>query len=175
MANTYTSDDLKTIYRSLPENLQSIILSQETSEKYDALATKFSLTEEQRKTLSNQSGLLLMGVTQPQKFVSALINGLGVEREQALLIAQELNRDIFNSVKEILSEVHKQKEAGTPAVVVQSIPQGVMPMSSTVTPVQSTTIEQGAQPIPSVGSIFEQKLGGAFRMNTESSNSVGTP
>lgn len=213
MAYTYSKDDLRILYQSLPEKLQEVILAPETIDQYAEVAKKFSLNDKQHRELSNQSGLLLLGITQPQQFIVALTSKLGVTREQATLIAQELNKNVFNSVKDALKEVHQvmpesaksetpaQKavpEAETTAKPSTSMPNTApapvmaAPNPTTPPPAPATPPAQAkpAAAIPamkvmpsmsapakpaeekesSMGSIFEQKLGGAFRMSADGTN-----
>lgn len=171
MANTYSKDDLRILYQSLPEALQEVILAPETFDQYAEVAKKFALSETQQTELSNQSGLLLLGITQPQQFIIALSEKLNVEREQATLIAQELNKNVFNSVKDALKEVHKGE------VETKSVAPIEVPTTGPVTPVASVkstlVMPEIAKPEPSAGSIFEQKLGGTFRMNADGINTGG--
>ncbi|OGZ06206.1 MAG: hypothetical protein A2845_00140 [Candidatus Lloydbacteria bacterium RIFCSPHIGHO2_01_FULL_49_22] len=162
MAYTYTKEDLLSIYRSLPDDLQDVIFSPQTSEYYDAIATKFVLSTAQRKSLSHQSSLLLMGVTQPQQFVIALTDELKISREQAALIAQDLNLNIFNSVKGSLTALYTET---TPSTISGS---GTASAPQATTTVERPIIVTPTPPTPTrpVGSIFEQKLGGAFRMSS---------
>ncbi|KKU79152.1 MAG: hypothetical protein UY04_C0015G0006 [Parcubacteria group bacterium GW2011_GWA2_47_7] len=72
----------------------------------------------------------------------------------AILIAQDINHDIFAEVKDALSEIHlgkKMSEITVPDGLV-SAPRDI----SFATPIP---------PPPPQGSILEQKLGGAFRIS----------
>lgn len=169
MENIYTKEDLLLLYRSLPDDLQHIIFSPETSDHYDAIAKKFALNDAQRKSLSHQSSLLLMGVTQPQRFVIALTDELKISREQAALIAQDLNLNIFNSVKSALTEVYSGATSSAAPAEIMDAPKAI------VAAVQPTPAI--ATPPTPLGSIFEQKLGGTFRMSSAipSMKTVGEP
>lgn len=162
MAYTYSKEDLLSIYRSLPDDLQNVIFSPETSEFYDVIAKKFTLNATQREVLSHQSSLLLMGITQPQQFVIALTDELKISREQATLIAQELNLNIFNSVKSSLAALYTEtapaNKVGGGMVSGQGSPEAVKQPIIT-----KPVAPAAAKP---AGSIFEQKLGGTFRMSS---------
>ena len=49
---------------------------------------------------------LLAGVIAPQEFVSIIVEDLGIEQDVAMKVAQEINRDILNNVREELKQVH---------------------------------------------------------------------
>lgn len=161
MAYTYTKEDLLSIYRSLPDDLQDVIFSPETSEYYDAVAKKFTLNTAQREALSHQSSLLLMGITQPQQFVIALTDELKVSREQAALIAQDLNLNIFNSVKGSLTALYTET---TPSTIAGT--RSASESQTTATLEQPTNAAASPASNKPMRSIFEQKLGGAFRMSS---------
>ena len=192
MQNTYTKEELVGIYRGLPEEVRETIFSPETSEAFDQIKEKQALTEEQRELLSVYSGLLMMGVLPPEKYVSTLIEKMQIDREKAASIAQVVNRDIFNPIKDALKRVHDEGRTpdgssaseptlhkGTPAVTVtpQSTPERIatnIPEQKTAGSVLSpnwagTPQNPSDESIPQahIGSIFEQKLGGAFRLKSD--------
>lgn len=126
-------ENLKAIYRSLPEQVKTAIFSPETSDAYDRVKARYLLNDEQRETISVQSGLLMMGLRLPQELVTALTEGLNIPREKASLIAQELNRDIFNAIRDDLKKIHQveQSAAVAPSTPVSTPPTPVTPPKPT--------------------------------------------
>ena len=180
MTNIYSKEDLRIIYQSLPENLQDVILAPETIDQYIAVAKKFGLTDLQRKELGIQSGLLLMGITQPQQFIIALTEKLALPKEKTTLITQDLNRDIFNAVKDSLKEVHKHvetlsvKEEVQPVVSVPT-PTSIAPVIIAPPATQPSSANAIEAPAENTPSVFEQKLSGTFRINADGGTPITTP
>lgn len=234
MADTYTKEELMEIYRGLPEEIKDAMFSPLTTDIFDAIKEKQALTDEQREIMSVYTGFLMMGVLPPEKYVSTLIEKMGIDREKVASIAQIINRDLFNPIKDILKEVHapqkNSEEASAPIpapvapeVVIESVhtpmstptaptpreestsgatvaprvtpmmmpevpkpedvskpapvapvipptPVAVVP-TPTPTPKESLPVPannpQGAVTQPHIGSIFEQKLGGEFRLKSD--------
>ncbi len=176
--------DLKALYAVLPESIKEIIFAPETSEKYDQLAVRFQLDTKQRDVLSAQTTFLLMGLRNPQELGSALATELAVDRQKASLIAQDLNRDLFSLIKEELKSLYAPdstaETAPTPEATPTPAPLPAFSMAkatASVTPAPSTTPpapttqsmprnEEG-MPKPHIGNIFEEKLGGAFRVKSD--------
>jgi hypothetical protein len=167
MSENNQNIDLKTLYAILPEPLKDIIFAPETSEKYDQLAIRFQLNEKQRDTLSAQTTFLLMGLRNPQELVTALATELGIEKEKASLIAQDLNRDLFAQVKDDLKSLYAPQAPATATPLASAPAQSAQtPTPSPAVPVATSTTEE-AMPKPHIGNIFEEKLGGAFRVKSD--------
>ena len=81
MNDQLTPDELKKFYASLPEDLQNAIFSPETMDTYNQIQERYSLDAEQREELSIQSGLLMMGITEPKEYVLVLAENLGIPRD----------------------------------------------------------------------------------------------
>lgn len=228
MADTYTKEELIEIYRGLPEEVKDALFSPETTDVFDAIKEKQHLTDEQREVMSVYTGFLMMGILPPEKYVPTLITKMGIEREKVASIAQTINRDLFNPIKDILKRVQTgQKSAVVEKPTVISTEKAVLateaskessiearkgvaeiPPETTVTPratpmmVSPETTKPRATPAPiappppmntvpvfeptqketstidqnnpqtdatqpHIGSIFEQKLGGEFRLKSD--------
>lgn len=167
MSENNQNIDLKTLYAILPEPLKDIIFAPETSEKYDQLAIRFQLNEKQRDTLSAQTTFLLMGLRNPQELVTALAAELGIDKEKASLIAQDLNRDLFAQVKDDLKSLYAPQAPATAAPQASAPAQSAQtPAPAPAVPVAASTTEE-TMPKPHIGNIFEEKLGGAFRVKSD--------
>lgn len=229
MADTYTKEELLEIYRGLPDEVKDALFSPNTTDIFDAIKEKQHLTDEQREIMSVYTGFLMMGVLPPEKYVPTLITKMGVEREKVASIAQTINRDLFNPIKDILKKVHTAQKNDvlekpevvsaskegveitqtkaetsnneakgtekalsetivTPRVAPMMMPGETAklqtPRESTIPPV-STNVAAASEPAqketsiinqnnpqtdatqPHIGSIFEQKLGGEFRLKSD--------
>ncbi len=152
-----TPEELQEFYNSLPDDLQDAIFSPESMDTYNQIQERYALDPSQREELSIQTGLLMMGITEPKEYVLVLAEKLGIPRDKAAFIAQEVNRNILHGVRESLKEVHTvAQEEGVP--LSQSTP---APVAVDTAPVIMPI------PAPSIPpSTLNQKLGDAFRVQT---------
>ncbi len=111
---------------TLPQDLQDAIAAPETLETLEVIGKKYELDVVHIGLLHRLTVKLLAGVILPQEFVASIENDLGIEHEKAMLVAQEINRDIFNRVKDALKEVHSMKPQPV-AAVIQAAPTTAAP------------------------------------------------
>jgi len=148
------------MYNSLPEDLQNAIFSPESTDVYNEIQSRYGLDAHQREELSIQSGLLMMGITEPKEYVLVLAEKLGIPRDKAAFIAQEVNRNILHPVRDSLKEVHQTITEGAPTVSAPLVPP----------PTRAVSAPPAIPPAPS--SVFNQKLGSTFRVTTPEQTAV---
>ena len=149
-----TVEQIGKIYPTLPPEIKELLQAGERQDKTVAIGKKYELTKVEIGLLSQVVTAILTGLLKPNLFVPAICNFLSIPVETAILIAQDINHDIFAEVKDALSEIHlgkKMSEITVPDGLV-SAPRDI----SFATPIP---------PPPPQGSILEQKLGGAFRIS----------
>lgn len=93
-------------YKKLPDDLKETIMSVGTSEKFYAVGQKHQLNIEQVEILSKQAGLVMLGFEHPSKFIGNIAKALDVPEERARAIAQDVNAQIFQPVRESLKKIH---------------------------------------------------------------------
>lgn len=127
----------------LPENIQEMLSSEKLIDDIERICEHNGLRPEEYGPVLRTTVKLLRGEIPATAYVGELIEVTGIPREKIALIAQEINRDVFNSVKDSLKELHT-----TPRL-----------------PEMAPTPVDTPLPPPALpANIFEQKLGGAFRM-----------
>jgi hypothetical protein len=151
---TLSPQDLREIYAGLPDDLQTAIFSVESMDVYDQIQARYALEPAQREELSIQSGLLMMGITEPKEYVLVLAEKLGIPRDKAAFIAQEVNRNILHGVRESLKEIHAPTQKQVATAPLPNIP------TPTITPVPPPP------PPTATSSPLNQKLGNTFRIPT---------
>src|SRR3989344_827380 len=101
-----TTNTQQAQWAKLPQKIRDVLSSENTTVILDSIGEKYDLSELERGFLMRITGKLLSGALPPTEFVKKIIADIDVTREQAIIIAQDLNRDIFNDVKDFLKEVH---------------------------------------------------------------------
>ena len=105
-----TSEQIKESYKKLPEDLKDAIFSVDSSEIIMNVAKKYNLNIESTGELADETGLVMLGITQPKNYVFNLAKRLNVSQERAGEIANEINNKIFSKVRESLKKVHNITE-----------------------------------------------------------------
>jgi len=114
MGRKYTSEQFWKLYEKLPQELKDALFAEETGDNiYDVCKRNGVL--ENLEEIVEYVGQVLVGVTPPDEFRESLEKDLGIEKEAAKKVAQEINRFIFYPVKTSLEEVYKIPIAPPPA------------------------------------------------------------
>lgn len=100
----------------LPKEITDLIANPATYEQIELMGNKFALNRVETGLLAQVIGSLLTGEIKPNEFVASIVDYLAVPQEKAMLIAQDINRDIFNSVKDALKQLHSVEENKTPEI-----------------------------------------------------------
>ena len=187
-----TQEELVQKIHQLPLRLREIIYAPETFETIELVAKKYNLDVVHIGLLARLTTKLIAGALPPSEFVSSIEEDLGINREIVTAIAQDLNSDIFYKIKEELKGLYAPQAAMEPAKQPEPLKtvQMTTPTTPTVTPPIPPIVPNSAAPItipapqplpqaipkPSmeesmpkahIGNIFEEKLGGAFRVKSD--------
>lgn len=107
----YTNDELYDLFKKLPPDVREAYGSVEYMKVLDEIEKKHGLHIDQAGELSNEIYKLVLGITLPQKFISAVASSVRVTPETAREITEEVNQRIFRPVKDSLVQIHKMKES----------------------------------------------------------------
>jgi len=99
-----TLQQKRILYKKLPKGLQEKISSDESLGVLDAVALRFSLSENQKDFLDSETTLVLMGIVKKNDFISLTEKSLGVDKTKAEEIYHELNRILFSSVQSLIDK-----------------------------------------------------------------------
>lgn len=150
----------------LPDRLEQILASE-------------NLDELQLERLSRLTAYLLMGFVHPTEFVESITKDCEVENERAVIIAQEINKMIFSPAKNALQLVHEHNKKdssitnistnNTPVSRESHFTQTTAPAPLPPSPLTAATSSEmpAVEPKPHIGNIFEEKLGGSFRVKSD--------
>lgn len=104
----YTKDQKIAVYKTLPEDLQEAIMSTESAEKFQSIAKKHSLMFDQTAELADETGLVMIGMTRVNQFVPNLVKRLNIDSSRANAIAQDINAEIFDSIRASLQKIQTE-------------------------------------------------------------------
>ena len=95
-----------TIFVTLPEQIKDLLVSEELIDHVEGIAKSEKLEPKFYGDLYYAVVDVLTGRIRPNQFVARISEDANVDQEQASQIAQVVNREIFNSIKEELKQVH---------------------------------------------------------------------
>lgn len=98
------------IYRGLPNDLRTSLFAEETAEQMMAIKEKYSLSDESFSNLVRIVGRIMLGLLELKSFIKFLIDIAQIDNKKASTIAQDINKAIFQPVRESLMEVHGLKD-----------------------------------------------------------------
>ncbi len=107
-----TPQQAKTRFQNLPEIIRQTISDPATYASIEKIALIHKLTRVEAGLLAQATSMLMMGFLEPNQYIAAIMDQLSLSREDAAFIAQEINRDIFNPIKDALKEVHAMDKVG---------------------------------------------------------------
>lgn len=105
-----SQEEIQKRFKQLPESLRDAIFSAEITETLIAIGKKYGLGLDKVGDLSAETSLVMLGITHPNQYISELQKALGVERDVARNIAQEVNTQVFAKIREELRKLHNIKD-----------------------------------------------------------------
>ncbi len=175
----YTQEKLKEKFQKLPKDLQQILLSEDLGVGIQLIGRDASITPEQALDIEDEVVAVLVGTSHPKDFIRNIQTKIGVDGEKAHAIAERVNEEIFQPVKESLKIVHNIKDEAAPMVSAtpsvaptppvspispSSFPQMIIPPKINL----EISLKPPTPPQPQQSqNIFEQKLQGVFKMPKE--------
>ncbi len=119
---TYTKEQLSEAFKKLPQDIRNAIFSVDTATAIQEIGTKNQLMIDKVGELADETGLVMLGFTRPSTFISNLSDRLGIEKEAAKEIAEEINSRIFFPVRENLKKIHGMEEEAKTSETSANIP-----------------------------------------------------
>jgi hypothetical protein len=108
MNQTYSKEQLEKLFDNLPAELQDAIFSMETAKNISFICEGNEVLEKLEE-ISELAGYVLFGLLKASDFPSSLEKDLGIPKEKAKIISQEINRFIFYPVKPFLDQMNEMK------------------------------------------------------------------
>ncbi len=110
MSTPYTENQLFEKFRTLPDDIRQSFVSFDTLDVLGKITGKYKLHIDQGGALSEQVGLLMLGVTRPRDFLANIQTALNIPIETAGEIVKEVNDKIFFPIRQSLKEIHNLAE-----------------------------------------------------------------
>lgn len=107
---TMLQQQLRAVFPTLPTKIKDLLLSEDFNARVEHIASHYTLDEVGTGALTRIIVRLLAGIIPPTQFVNAITEEIDVPRDKAAFIAQEVNRDIFNPIKDELAQVHRVEQ-----------------------------------------------------------------
>ena len=109
----YTKEQFWKLYEKLPEELKDAIFSEETADNIYEICNRNEIEDEKISKIAKYTGRVLLGVLLPNEFQETLEKKVGLTKNKASKISQEINRFVFYPVKESLASIHKIEDFGS--------------------------------------------------------------
>ncbi|MEK7614155.1 MAG: hypothetical protein AAB428_00610 [Patescibacteria group bacterium] len=97
-------------YKTLPEDVRKAITSVEVSAKITGLAEKYRLHIDKADELSDETGLVMLGLTHPRDYLNNLKKRLEIPEDLAREIVADINNQIFLPIRQSLKKIHNMAE-----------------------------------------------------------------
>jgi hypothetical protein len=103
----YTKSQLDKMFSELPDDVKEAMTSVDTVDILKEIQEKYHFHLDQIGDLSAEVGMLMLGATPPQRFISNIEKNLNITKEVATEIATTVNEKIFKKVRHSLMELHQ--------------------------------------------------------------------
>jgi len=127
MPQKYTSEQFWKLYEKLSPELKDAVSAEETGNQIYDVCKRYEITEKLDE-LSEYVGQVLVGVLPPADFQESLEKDMGLKKEVAKKVAQEINRFIFYPIKSSLEELYRA-EIAPPAQMKVTPPANEKPLA----------------------------------------------
>lgn len=104
----FTSEEIQDQFEKLPAELQAAVTSPEIQEKIEVIGKKHNLMIDQMGELVDEIGLILLGLEKSSDFVNHASQKLNISSKAALLLAKDINSEVFDSIKDSLRKVEAE-------------------------------------------------------------------
>ncbi len=108
----YTAEEIQEQFKKLPREVQQAVTSVEVNKKVEAIAKKHGLLIDQIGELVDEVGLTMIGLNKSRDFVNNVIARCSIRKAEAETIAEEVNGEVFGSIRKYLQEMENTADSG---------------------------------------------------------------
>ncbi len=112
------SEQLKTI----PQELRDAILAVDYLLKLQTITKNNKLMVDQAGELETETTLVMLGLEPLEDYVDNLVKNVGLPKNQALIVAHDVNESIFKGVREALKKINEEAIAAENKAVAPNEP-----------------------------------------------------
>lgn len=141
----YTTEQFKEKFQKLPPDLRKTLLTDDIGIEVQLIGRDTGITTEQALDVEDVVVSVLVGTSHPKDFIRNIREKIGVDEEGARAIAEKVNKEIFQPVRESLKIVHNITDDSQPITDNQS-PTTPIESIGTLTAPRHTT--PSAPPVP---------------------------
>jgi hypothetical protein len=108
----YTKEQIQTRYDKLPADIREAIDSVSTTNAVVDIGQKYDLMYDQISELVDEVGLTMIGLTPETMFVNNIARRMRVDMSKAMLIARDINKQIFDKMRDSLKKIEGEHKEG---------------------------------------------------------------
>ena len=95
----YSAEQVMERFESLPDDLKIALTSEEVDASIQSVAKKHFLHIDQTGELADETGLVMLGLTKTDEYISNLKERLGVPQQKASEIAKDIDEKVLRPIK----------------------------------------------------------------------------
>ncbi len=95
----YTAEQVMEKFESLPNDLKSALTSEEVDASIQGVAKKHFLHIDQAGELADETGLVMLGLTKTDEYISNLKERLDISQQKAAEIAKDIDEKVLRPIK----------------------------------------------------------------------------
>ena len=106
---SYTKEQVEQLderYKTLPPDVRQAMVAVDSSVVVKKIGENYKLSRAHTTILADVTGMVMLGITHPRDYTRHLIERLQLPKEKALVIAQEVNEQIFKPIRASLKKIH---------------------------------------------------------------------
>jgi hypothetical protein len=108
----YSKEQIQDRYNKLPADIREAIDSVSTTNVVVDIGQKYDLMYDQISELVDEVGLTMIGLTPETMFVNNIARRMRVDMSKAMLIARDINKEIFDKMRDSLKKIEDGHEEG---------------------------------------------------------------
>jgi hypothetical protein len=162
----YSKEQIQERYNKLPADIREAIDSVSTTNAVVDIGQKYDLMYDQISELVDEVGLTMIGITPEAMFVNNIARRMQVDMGKAMLIAKDINKEIFDKMRDSLKKIEGLDEEGFNEEIGNTAPEKPQPGQGEET--MMTDVEKAQQ--KSV--IAEEMVHDAVKENLESKKNI---
>jgi hypothetical protein len=102
----YTEEQIRNKFESLPKDVRAAMESTDIDSRVTELAKKYRLHIDKAEELSDETGLVMLGLTRPENYLKNIRRRLELPEDVAHLLVADVNEQIFKPIRESLKSIH---------------------------------------------------------------------